>query len=245
MYGESGTGTKTPDGKEDSDSDAEKKALKEAMYGVESVYEDKGDGKYFPIADAGTDADSAEKIDDSIYNKKYEEGSEERPTLFGVYEGATCISGFKPITSSWQDCKLAAVALNITGDSIEHVDYHTRKESQPFGTDVPQGCFRDAVTNRVYFNPGKGGSGRRENDQNKWSDRVVCRQANADYSYTYGTTCLDGYLPITTSAGDCAFAAEWLGLSTGMVAHTDKNPCKLADGIICRLAYDPSKHTEL
>jgi len=159
-----------------------------------------------------------------------------------VYEGATCLSGFEPIMSSWQDCKLAAVALNITGDSIGHVDYHTQKGSQAFGTDVPQGCFRDAVTNRVYFNTGKGGSGRKKNDQNKWSDRVVCRQTNADYSYTYGNTCLDGYLPITTSADDCSSAAEWLGLSTGMVAD---NPCKMGDGIICRLDYDSSKHTEL
>ena len=96
-----------------------------------------------------------------------------------MYEGATCLAGFEPILSSWQDCKLAAVALNITGDSIGHVDYHTQKGSEAFGTDVPQGCFRDAVTNRVYFNPGKGGSGRKKNDQNKWSDRVVCRQTNA------------------------------------------------------------------
>jgi hypothetical protein len=147
--------------------------------------------------------------------------------------------------SSWQDCKLAAMALNITGDSIGHVDYYTEKGSQAFGIDVPQGCFRDAVTNRVYFNPGKGGSGRKKNDRNKWSDRVVCRQINADFSYTYGNTCLDGYLPITTSADDCSSAAEYLGLSTGRVTHAANNPCKVGDGIICRLDYDPTKHTEL
>ena len=66
-----------------------------------------------------------------------------------------------------------------------------------------------------------------------------------DYSYTYGNTCLDGYLPITTSADDCSLAAEYLGLSTGRVAHAANNPCKVGDGIICRLDYDPTKHTEL
>jgi len=165
-----------------------------------------------------------------------------------VYEGATCLSGFEPIMSSWQDCKLAAVALNITGDSIGHVDYHTQKGSQAFGTDVPQGCFRDAVTNRVYFNTGKGGSGRKKNDQNKWSDRVVCRKINAEFSYTYGNTCLDGYLPITTSADDCSLAAEWLGLPVDSI-NTATKLCKLGDGILCQLDYDPtrfvSQHAEL
>merc|ERR1719353_852353 len=93
-------------------------------------------------AGAAKDADSEETVDlygsDSIYNKVYKDQSNEKPTPFGVYEGATCIAGFEPIMSSWQDCKLAAVALNITGDSIGHVDYHTQKGSQAFGTDVPR-----------------------------------------------------------------------------------------------------------
>merc|ERR1719362_672969 len=234
------------------------------MYGEGSMYSDTGDANNIhnpemyvldasKPASSDKDPDSEEKVDvyglDSIYHPVVVHADEEKPTtVFAVYEGATCLAGFEPITSSWQDCKLAAVALNITGDSIEYVDYHTRKESQPFGTDVPQGCFRDAVTNRVYFNTGKGGSGRKKNDQNKWSDRVVCRKTYAEYSYTYGTTCVDGYLPIATTDDHCVLAAEWLGLPVNSIVLTGAKLCTVGDGILCRVDYDPSLfigHSEL
>ena len=66
--------------------------------------------------------------------------------------GATPPEGYKPLTSSWQDCRDAAISLGFHGDSVAHVDYKF-----PFGADRPQGCFRSTGNNRFHFNTGVGG----------------------------------------------------------------------------------------
>merc|ERR1712194_611831 len=45
---------------------------------------------------------------------------------FAISAGATCESGYSPITSNWEDCKAAAVALGFSGDSVGFVDYMTQ-----------------------------------------------------------------------------------------------------------------------
>ena len=62
-----------------------------------------------------------------------------------------CKSGYKPIVSSWQDCKKAAETLGFTGDTVNHVDYE-----YPWGSTRPAGCFK-SVNGRVHFNKGAGG----------------------------------------------------------------------------------------
>merc|ERR1712194_802171 len=46
---------------------------------------------------------------------------------FAISAGATCESGYSPITSNWEDCKAAAVALGFSGDSVGFVDYMTQE----------------------------------------------------------------------------------------------------------------------
>ena len=85
--------------------------------------------------------------------------------LYSMVKGAKCSFGYEPVTSTWQDCKTAATWLGMTGDSIAHVDY-----VYPWGTTVPQGCFRGGSGGNlgVNFNTGKGGNARRD-------DHIICR----------------------------------------------------------------------
>jgi len=76
---------------------------------------------------------------------------------FSINVGATCESGYSPITSKWEDCKAAAVALGFSGDSVGFVDYMTHEYN--FFGDRPQGCFKSVGNGRVHFNNGPGASG--------------------------------------------------------------------------------------
>ena len=67
--------------------------------------------------------------------------------------GATCPSGYGPLTSSWEACRDAAISLGNTGDSVAHVFYE-----YPWGTTRPQGCFQSDGNNRFHFNKGAGGN---------------------------------------------------------------------------------------
>ena len=67
--------------------------------------------------------------------------------------GANCKPGFVPITSNWQDCKIAAVAFGFSGDRVAHVDYQ-----YAYGTRRPKGCFQSGDNKRFHFNKGMGGS---------------------------------------------------------------------------------------
>ena len=78
---------------------------------------------------------------------------------YDLNDGATCKLKFRPITSNWKDCEIAARALGFTGDSLAHVDYE-----YPWGTQRPQGCFRGTGSGRFHFNKGLGGNFI-ENDQ--------------------------------------------------------------------------------
>merc|ERR1712238_435722 len=80
---------------------------------------------------------------------------------FAISAGATCESGYSPITSNWEDCKAAAVALGFSGDSVGFVDYMGNF------ADRPQGCFESVDGGRVHFNNGPGGSGRD-------GDSIIC-----------------------------------------------------------------------
>ena len=84
---------------------------------------------------------------------------------YSLVAGATCASGFSPITSSWQDCRQAAIALGLTGDAINHVDYRVAGNAA-----FPEGCYRDGGNDRVHFNPGVGGVG-------NFNDRIICQRA--------------------------------------------------------------------
>ena len=83
---------------------------------------------------------------------------------YSIVQGAQCASGYSPLTSSWQDCKAAAVSLGLKGDSVAHVAYN-----HPWGTTRPQGCFRAGDGKRVHFNRGKGGHA-------KAGDSMICRR---------------------------------------------------------------------
>merc|ERR1712238_528182 len=80
---------------------------------------------------------------------------------FAINAGSTCESGYSPITSKWEDCKAAAVALGFSGDSVGFVDYMGNF------ADRPQGCFESVDGGRVHFNNGPGGSGRD-------GDSIIC-----------------------------------------------------------------------
>jgi len=79
--------------------------------------------------------------------------------------GATCSNGFKPMTSSWQDCRDAAISLGYTGDSVAHVDYNYN-----WGASRPQGCFQSNGNNRFHFNRGAGGSF-------QGTDKILCMRS--------------------------------------------------------------------
>jgi len=81
---------------------------------------------------------------------------------FHLNPGATCATGYQPLTSSWQDCLDAAVSLGYSGDAIGFVDY-----SYPWGADRPQGCFQSDGNNRFHFNTGAGGS-------YQGTDKILC-----------------------------------------------------------------------
>ena len=66
--------------------------------------------------------------------------------------GYLCQCNYKPIVSTWQDCKNAAESLGFTGDTVNHVDY-----DHSWGSTRPQGCFKSAGNGRFHFNKGAGG----------------------------------------------------------------------------------------
>ena len=74
-----------------------------------------------------------------------------------------CKEGFTPITSNWQDCKTAAVALGFNGDSVGSVDY-----VHEWGTSRPRGCFQSDGNGRFHFNRGDGGN-------SVGNDKILCR----------------------------------------------------------------------
>ena len=86
---------------------------------------------------------------------------------YSLVAGATCASGFSPITSSWQDCRQAAIALGLTGDAINHVDHRATGAGNAV---FPEGCYRDGGNDRVHFNPGVGGVANS-------NDRIICQRA--------------------------------------------------------------------
>merc|ERR1719510_2791979 len=81
---------------------------------------------------------------------------------YDLRAGATCAEGYKPLTSSWQDCEEAARSMGFVGDSVNFVEY-----DYPWGTERPQGCFRSDGNNRFHFNRGAGGDF-------KGNDRILC-----------------------------------------------------------------------
>merc|ERR1719510_2203191 len=85
-----------------------------------------------------------------------------RLAKYDLRAGATCAEGYKPITSSWQDCEEAARSMGFVGDPVNFVEY-----DYPWGTKRPQGCFRSDVNNRFHFNRGAGGDF-------KGNDRILC-----------------------------------------------------------------------
>merc|ERR1712194_295250 len=99
---------------------------------------------------------------------------------FAISAGATCESGYSPITSNWEDCKAAAVALGFSGDSVGFVDYMTQ-EFNFFG-DRPQGCFKSKDGGRVHFNNGPGASGL-DGDSIICSDSVAGVVDSVDYIF--------------------------------------------------------------
>merc|ERR1712223_1738924 len=85
---------------------------------------------------------------------------------YKLFPGAECGSGFKPITSSWEDCEKAGRAIGLTGDAVAHVAYN-----YPWGTARPQGCFRSTGNDRIHFNRQAGGNA-------KGNDRILCKSEN-------------------------------------------------------------------
>merc|ERR1719479_442946 len=75
-----------------------------------------------------------------------------RKAKYDLRAGATCAEGYKPLTSSWQDCEEAARSMGFVGDAVNFVEY-----DYPWGTKRPQGCFRSDGNNRFHFNRGAGG----------------------------------------------------------------------------------------
>ena len=65
-----------------------------------------------------------------------------------------CPEGYKPLTSSWQDCRAAAISLGFSADSVAPMDYRYEWGEE----DRPQGCFQSTGNYRFHFNTGPGGS---------------------------------------------------------------------------------------
>ena len=96
---------------------------------------------------------------------------------FKLTPGATCPIGYRPLTSSWQDCEAAAKSLGFKGDNVCCVEYNG-----PWGTTRPQGCFQSRSNKRIHFNRGKGGNF--EGD-----DAILCQfqgKSGSIYIYLYG-----------------------------------------------------------
>merc|ERR1719410_825138 len=92
-------------------------------------------------------------------------------------EGATCKDGYFPITSSWDDCRDAGIALGVSDRAIKDVE-----TDFPWGSSKPKGCFRDGRTNKIHFNRGEGGGASTMDtftltlDGGAWSgDKILCR----------------------------------------------------------------------
>mmetsp|Transcript_18789 Transcript_18789/g.37424 ORF Transcript_18789/g.37424 Transcript_18789/m.37424 type:complete len:122 (+) Transcript_18789:75-440(+) len=92
--------------------------------------------------------------------KELKMGAPNQPFL--LVTGATCPDSYRPLTSSWVDCRDAAISLGFTGDTINHVDY-----KYPWGTGRPQGCFQSTGNNRFRFNTGAGGG-------YSGNDKILC-----------------------------------------------------------------------
>ena len=87
-------------------------------------------------------------------------------TKYDLKLGPICKIGFAPITTSWVDCKRAAVALGFVGDNVCCVDYDA---AALHGTDSPEGCFQSTSNNRFHFNKGKGGKAH-------GTEKILCKR---------------------------------------------------------------------
>ena len=84
--------------------------------------------------------------------------------------GFDCKPHYKPLVSSWQDCKEAAEYLGYAGDQVAHVD-HT---NGAWDGSRPRGCFL-SDNGRVHFNEGAGGNA-------IGNDHILCiRQGQGKY----------------------------------------------------------------
>ena len=94
--------------------------------------------------------------------------------------GYLCKSNYKPIVSTWQDCKNAAESLGFTGDTVNHVNYE-----YPWGSTRPQGCFKGGDNGRFHFNKGSGGD-------SSIGDQILCMRVQAGtkaWNYLSYITC--------------------------------------------------------
>ena len=90
---------------------------------------------------------------------------------------------YMPLTSSWQDCRDAAISLGLNNDTVCCVDFVPQA---PWGKDRPQGCFRSTGgERRIHFNTGEGGNF-------KENDFILCKSGNL---FTFKQYALQLYFP--------------------------------------------------
>ena len=67
--------------------------------------------------------------------------------FYDLNSGPICKPGFVPITTSWQDCQIAAKVLGYAGESLALIE-----PGSSFGTSKPPGCFQSDEDGLFYFN---------------------------------------------------------------------------------------------
>ena len=73
-----------------------------------------------------------------------------------------CPNQYIPLTTSWGECRKAAISLGFSGNSIQDAGYE-----YAWGNSRPKGCFKSDGNGMIHFNRGQGGSF-------QGSDAILC-----------------------------------------------------------------------
>jgi len=144
--------------------------------------------------------------------------------------GATCVEGYYPITSSWQDCYEASRKVGYKGTYTQfvHPMYTPSGDELAAWDGVPHGCFYDGIRQRVQYNAGDGGNGRDESS----NDSIIC-----------SSTPPEGWVPTTSSPTPSPTSSPTtLDINPFQVlaigAGTAESPYGTATGIVGELVID-------
>merc|ERR1719461_2753504 len=122
------------------------------------------------------------------------ENDDATPSRNVLVSGHVCPVGTEPLTTSWEACKFAAVALGFSGDAVAHVDYMATSVFSAWDGKRPRGCFRSTGNNRFHFNMGRGGASLE-------GDSILCTRVLP--KLVAGHKCVAGTSPVVDSWQAC------------------------------------------